>query len=362
MQDAYYMNVALELAKSVQGQTSPNPPVGAVIVKNAAIIGMGAHMKQGEDHAEIVALKMAGDKANGATMYVTLEPCSHVGATPACVDAIIQQGIRRVVIASKDCNSLVNGKGVEELREAQIDVEQGVLSEESDALYEMFFYYIEKGLPYVTLKTAMSLDGKIATKSGDSKWITGEMAREDVHRYRHIHDAILVGVGTVLSDNPQLTTRLPHGKNPIRVILDSHLRTPIDANIVKDGKAPTWIFVQKGVCQKRISRYESFDHLRIVVVDSGELEIASVLKTLGENNISSLFVEGGAEIHGSFLKSGFINQYICYLAPKLVGGKFGKTSIGGEGITQIVDAFPLKIRSVDMIGDDIRIIGLKERV
>lgn len=359
MNDAYYMNLALQLAKSVQGQTTPNPPVGAVIVKNGAIVGMGAHLKSGESHAEIIALNMAGNKAKGATMYVTLEPCSHTGKTPPCADSIIRQQMKRVVVASKDWHNQVAGKGIKRLQAAGIDVEQGVLSEEADALYEVFFHYISRKFPYVTLKTAMTLDGKIATETGDSKWITGDAAREDVHVQRHVHDAILIGVGTVIADNPQLTTRLAHGKNPLRVILDTHLRTPIDAKVVIDGQASTWIFVNKAVSQERIAMYESFEQVSIIVLDSKEIEIKRVLEHLGRNDITSVFVEGGASIHGAFLDAGYLNQFIGYIAPKCIGGTLAKTAVGGVGVRSIAEAYSLEILSVEMIGEDIKIIAKK---
>src|SRR5699024_2450915 len=219
MDDNYYMGIALQLAKSVNHQTSPNPPVGAVIVKNDSIIGMGAHLKSGEAHAEIVALNMAKEAANEATLYVTLEPCSFTGKTGPCTDAIIDYNIKRVVVGSLDRNKKVCGTGIQQLQKAGIDVTTGILIEEVEELYKMFFHYIENNMPFITLKTAMTLDGKIATKTGDSKWITSELAREDVHMERQQHDAILVGVGTVLADNPRLTNRFSKRKNPLRIIL-----------------------------------------------------------------------------------------------------------------------------------------------
>ncbi len=360
MQDEYYMNIALQLAKSVDGQTTPNPPVGAVIVKNGAIIGMGAHLKSGEAHAEIIALQMAGEKAKDATIYVTLEPCSHTGKTAPCADAIIANRLKRVVIASIDRHEQVAGQGIKKLREAGIEVEQGILAKEANALYTMFFHYIENKIPYVTMKTAMTLDGKIATVDGESQWITGEKAREDVHKYRHLHDAILVGIGTVLTDNPKLTTRLPNGRNPLRVILDTYLRTPLDAHIITDEEAPTWIFVGNEVSNKRIQLYEASKQVRIIPMDEQEINIKKVLRFLGENQMMSVFVEGGASINGAFLKAEYVNQFIVYIAPKVLGGKHAKTPIGGDGIAKINDALSLQISTIEMIGDDIKLIARKE--
>ena len=359
MQDEYYMNIALQLAKSVEGQTTPNPPVGAVIVKDGVIIGMGAHLKSGEAHAEVIALQMAGEKAKDATIYVTLEPCSHTGKTPPCADAIITKQLKRVVIASIDQHEQVAGRGIKKLRKAGIEVEQGILADETNALYTMFFHYIKNKTPYVTLKTAMTLDGKIATVDGESQWITGDKAREDVHIYRHLHDAILVGIGTVLTDNPKLTTRLPHGKNPIRVILDTHLRTPLDAHIITDEEAPTWIFVGNQVSNEKIQLYEAYEQVRIMPMSEQEINIKNVLQCLGKNQITSVFVEGGALINGAFLKAEYINQFIVYIAPKVFGGEHAKTSIAGDGIAKIKDALALQISTIEMIGDDIKLIARK---
>lgn len=360
MMDEYFMNVALQLAESVQGQTSPNPPVGAVIVKEGAIVGVGLHMKSGQDHAEIVALNMAGKEAENATMYVTLEPCSHTGKTPPCADSIIQAKLQRVVVATIDQHNQVAGKGLEKLKAANVSVTDNVLSNRANSLYEKFFYYINNKLPYVTMKTAMTLDGKTATENGDSKWITGEKSREDVHHYRHTHDAILVGIGTVIADNPHLTTRIPHGRNPIRIILDTDLRTPLNANIVIDGKAPTWIFVNENTPKERIDQFATYEQVRIVQLKEREICIKKVLTYLGEHDITSLFVEGGATVNGAFLKAGFINTFLCYIAPKIIGGERAKGSIGGEGMTKIADAYGLEILSVDKIGEDIKVIATRK--
>ncbi len=356
MTDQEYMKLAIELARSASGQTSPNPMVGAVVVKNNQIIGMGAHLKAGEPHAEVHAIRMAGEKAKDATIYVTLEPCSHHGKTPPCADLIILSGIKRVVIASTDSNPLVAGRGIKKLKEAGIMVETGLLESEAYELNEVFFHFIKTGLPYVTLKSASSLDGKTATVSGESKWITGEIARQDVHRLRHQHDAILVGVNTVIQDNPSLTTRLPEGgKNPIRIILDSTARTPLNARVVTDRQAPTWLIATNKADQRKITEMQALGVNVIVLSDS--LEISEVLRELAERGITSLFVEGGAEVHGSFLKAGAFQQLISYFAPKLLGGKQAPSIFGGEGLVHIKDAVLLQIRDVTMVGEDIRVIA-----
>lgn len=355
MREEQYMKLAIDLAKSASGQVSPNPMVGSVVVKNGSVVGVGAHLKPGEAHAEVHALKMAGEKAKGATIYVTLEPCSHYGKTPPCADLIIEKGIKKVVIASVDPNPQVAGRGIEKLRAAGIEVEIGLLKEEATNLNKFFFHFMKKNIPFVTVKTATTLDGKIATVTGESKWITSEEARIDVHHLRHEHDAILVGVGTVLADNPSLTTRLKEGGiNPIRIILDTNLRTPLDAKVVTDEEAPTWIFTTNRADEKK-KRQLIDKGIRIFSLE--RLEIKRILKVLGEEKIMSLFVEGGATVNGSFLKEKAINQLITYLAPKLVGGKIAPTSFTGEGIAQLADALELKMISIEKLGPDVKIVA-----
>jgi diaminohydroxyphosphoribosylaminopyrimidine deaminase / 5-amino-6-(5-phosphoribosylamino)uracil reductase len=355
--DQDYMALALNLASATEGQTSPNPQVGAVLVKEGRIIGMGAHLKAGEHHAEVHAISMAGDKAKGATLYVTLEPCSHFGKTPPCSNLVIESGIKKVFVASVDPNPLVGGAGVKKMLEAGIDVHVGLLEEEAKALNKVFFHYISTGLPYVTLKSATSLDGKIATVTGESQWITGEEARKDVHQFRHSHDAILVGVNTVIKDNPSLTARLEAGgKNPVRVVLDNTLRTPLDSRIVNDRAAETIIVTGSLANSERIKQ---FTELGIVVIklETEKVAIYDMLKKLGERGITSVYVEGGAEVHGSFLKEKAFQQVITYIAPKLIGGKNAPAAYGGAGIARLEDTVPLEIKDVKQIGQDIRIIA-----
>jgi len=355
--DQDYMALAINLASATEGQTSPNPQVGAVLVKNGQIIGIGAHLKAGEPHAEVHAITMAGDKAKDATLYVTLEPCSHFGKTPPCSNLVIESGIKKVFVASVDPNPLVGGAGVKKMLDAGLDVQVGLLEEEAKALNKVFFHYISTGLPYVTLKSATSLDGKIATVTGESKWITGEEARKDVHRFRHSHDAILVGVNTVIKDNPSLTTRLEAGgKNPVRVVLDNTLRTPLDSRIVNDRAAETIIVTGARAEPERIKQFTERG-TEVIKLETEQVEVHDMLKKLGERGITSVYVEGGAEVHGSFLKEKAFQQVIAYIAPKLLGGKNAPASYGGAGIARIEDTVSLEIKDVKQIGQDIRIIA-----
>ena len=355
--DEHYMRLALDVAKAGVGQTSPNPAVGAVVVNDGTIVGIGAHLKAGEPHAEVHAIRMAGEKARGATVYVTLEPCSHYGKTPPCADLLIEAGVRRVVVATTDPNPLVAGKGINKLRRAGIDVEVGILKEEADELNRMFFHYIATKTPFVTIKYACSLDGKIATATGESKWITSSAAREDVHRLRAQHDAILVGVNTVMADNPKLTVRIgQQRKNPLRVILDTNLHTPLDAHVVVDKEAETWIITGSGVSREKAKMYERLG-VRIVPMTSAHIDVREVLRLLGEQRITSLFVEGGSRIHDSFLRSGMVNEVVAYMAPKLIGGREAPTPVGGLGFSCLAEAMELDIRQIEKIGPDIKIVA-----
>lgn len=352
------MRFALKLAQETAGHTSPNPAVGAVIVKNSKIIGFGAHIRAGEAHAEAHALQMAGHQAEGATMYVTLEPCSHYGKVPPCAHLLIKRGIKRVVIATLDANDKVHGKGVELLRSAGIEVVVGVLQAEARKLNASFFHYVRTKKPFVTMKVAISLDGKIATHTGDSQWITGEDARLDGHTYRHTHDAILVGVNTVIADNPSLTARLADGgEHPIRVILDTHLRTPLDAKVVTDGQAETWIIVGRNVSDKRKKQFELHSHVTVISLDDEKIDIHEVLQLLGENDVMTLFVEGGARVNGTFLQEKAFNQVIVYMAPKLIGGSRAPTSFAGEGFPVLSDVPSLSITHVEKIGKDLKVVA-----
>lgn len=357
MDDKFYMQLAIDLAAKTKGQTSPNPNVGAVVVKDGRIVGMGAHLKAGEGHAEVQAIKMAGANAKGSTIYVTLEPCSHYGKTPPCVELIVKEKIKIAVVATLDPNPLVSGRGIEMLEQAGIEVTVGVLEQEAQLLNESFNKYITTRLPFITVKTAMTLDGKIATHTGSSKWITGEAAREYVHRLRHENDAIMVGVGTILKDNPALTVRTEQaGINPIRIVIDSTLRTPVNANVIQDGQSPTWIFTTK---QAELQKIEEYRRRGIeIIVTSGEqnLPMREVMSYLGEKQITSVLVEGGATLIGTLFDEQLIDKYIGFIAPKLVGGK-APTSIGGKGIESMSDAVDLDRIEIKRFGSDICLIG-----
>ncbi|KGX87177.1 bifunctional diaminohydroxyphosphoribosylaminopyrimidine deaminase/5-amino-6-(5-phosphoribosylamino)uracil reductase RibD [Pontibacillus litoralis] len=357
-QDAMYMQLALQMAKATAGQTSPNPCVGAVVVKGGQVLGMGAHLQAGDAHAEVHALQMAGSESRDATIYVTLEPCSHYGKTPPCADAIVKAGVKRAVISALDPNPQVSGLGVERLRDAGIEVEIGIGMQQADQLNEMFYHWVVTKTPYVTMKAAMSLDGKIATSTGESKWITSPEAREDAHHYRHTHDGIVVGVNTVIQDQPSLTTRLPNGgRNPVRIVLDTHLRTPIETPLIQHPDAPTWIITGSHVEQNKINLFHTYDHVQIIPLRASTITINKVLSLLGEKGITSLFVEGGAQINDAFLQAGCVNQVIQYIAPKLIGGKKAKTPIEGKGFQHLCDAFHLQIAELSQIGSDIKIVA-----
>ncbi|WP_134685682.1 bifunctional diaminohydroxyphosphoribosylaminopyrimidine deaminase/5-amino-6-(5-phosphoribosylamino)uracil reductase RibD [Brevibacillus migulae] len=360
MQDTHYMSIALQMARGTKGQTSPNPLVGAVVVKDGNIVGLGAHLRAGEPHAEVHALRMAGEKAQGATIYVTLEPCSHHGRTPPCAEAIIHAGIRRVVIAVTDPNPLVSGRGVAILREAGIDVTVGVLETEAKRLNEVFFHYISTGLPFVTVKTASTLDGKVATSTGHSRWITGEKAREEVHLLRTQHDAILVGVNTVIADDPALTARFDvPTRQPVRIVLDSTCRIPLTAQLLRDQKAPTWIITtQASSAEKRAQLAEL--GAKVIIVDDrhNQVDIQTMLGYLGKEGITSLLVEGGAAVNGAFLTAKAIQKVISYISLKMVGGQDAPTSFGGVGVERMEQAIIVKETEIERLSDtDIRITG-----
>lgn len=358
MDDKFYMQLAIDLAAKTKGQTSPNPNVGAVVVKDGRIVGMGAHLKVGEGHAEVQAIRMAGTNAEGSTIYVTLEPCSHYGKTPPCAELIIKEKVKRVVVATLDSNPLVSGRGIEMIEQAGIEVTVGVLEDEARCLNETFSKYIMTRLPFITVKTAMTLDGKIATHTGSSKWITGEAAREYVHKLRHEHDTIMVGVGTVLKDNPALTVRTKQqGINPIRIVIDSSLKTPTNANVIMDGQAPTWIFTTKQADQKKIEEFRGLGIEIIVTTGEQNVPMKEVMRYLGEKQVTSVLVEGGAALIGTLFDEQLIDKYIGFIAPKIVGGELAPTSIGGKGIESMGDAVNLDRLELKQYGADICLTG-----
>lgn len=355
--DEYYMRLALTLAKNSAGRTSPNPMVGAVIVRNGEIVGCGWHKRAGTPHAEIHALNQAGNLAAGATMYVTLEPCCHRGRTGPCADAIIQSGIKKVVVAMQDPNPLVAGCGLTRLKEAGLDVVENVLAEDAARLNEAFIKWISTKMPFVFLKTAMTLDGKIATVNGHSQWISGQQARRRVHEMRNLCDGILVGIGTVLADNPQLTTRLPlGGKNPTRIVVDSMARTPVTAKVIQDGQSPTLIAVGPEAPSERINEIirkgKNVEILRVPYGPDG-LDLRNLLRQLGEREITNIMIEGGAKINFSALKANVVDKVYWFISPKIVGGSNAPGPVGGQGIASLDDAHLLEDINVESIGDDI---------
>ncbi len=359
--DMYYMEMALQLASRALGRTSPNPMVGAVLVRDGKVVGQGYHARAGAPHAEIMALKDAGDKAKRATLYVTLEPCCHFGRTGPCTEAVIAAGVKRVVVATTDPNPLVAGKGVKRLREAGLEVLSGILEDESLHLNEVFNKYITTKLPFVVAKAAMSLDGKIATRTGDSQWITGNKSLEQAHHLRDRYDSILVGIGTVLSDNPSLTTRLPgkEGRDPVRIILDSYARTPPQCKMLtQNSSAATYIIVSKHAQRESLKRLEAAGaHIVILNNDSDGIDVGELLRWLGEHQISSILVEGGSSIHGSFFARGIVDKVAWFVAPKILGGREAPGPVGGKGVEVLGNAVLLDRMQVSMCGWDMLIEG-----
>ncbi len=356
-----YMRMALELAGQARGRTSPNPLVGAVIVKDGEVVGRGYHLEAGTPHAEIHALNEAGDRAKGATLYVTLEPCSHFGRTPPCSEAVIRAGITDAYVAVQDPNPLVAGRGIKQMKEAGINVHVGILEEEARRLNEIFIKYITTRTPFVLLKTAMTLDGKIATGTGHSRWVTGDAARQKVHHLRDWYDAILVGVNTVLADNPALTCRLPEGgSDPIRIILDSKAKTPVDARVVtQESESPTYIVVTDKAPLDRIKTL-SEGKAKIVRCDLdmyGRVDLRELMSKLGEMEITSLLVEGGAEVAASFLDYRLVDKVITFIEPKIVGGRQAPGPVGGFGKAMMDQAVPVTGVTYGQIGEDLFIEG-----
>ncbi|MCD7033304.1 bifunctional diaminohydroxyphosphoribosylaminopyrimidine deaminase/5-amino-6-(5-phosphoribosylamino)uracil reductase RibD [Metabacillus sp. GX 13764] len=355
MNDEEYMKQALALAEHGRGQTAPNPMVGAMVVKDGEVAGIGAHLKAGTPHAEVHAIRMAGEKAKGSTVYVTLEPCSHYGRTPPCADLLIQSRIKKAVIATVDPNPEVAGRGIQKLKNAGIEVTVGILEEEAKELNAFFFHFIKTKTPYVTLKSAASMDGKTAASSGDSKWITGEAAREDVHRLRELHDAILCGVDTVIHDDPSLTCRIPGAKRqPVRIILDTHCRIPKNAKVLTDEESRTWIVAGSKADSRKINGLIE-SGAEVLQMDQEDIRIPDLLKLLGEKGITSLLVEGGSTVMGSFIEARAFKRMILYMAPKLIIGRDALPIAGGVGPQTMKEAGSLVFKDVSMIGNDLRI-------
>jgi diaminohydroxyphosphoribosylaminopyrimidine deaminase/5-amino-6-(5-phosphoribosylamino)uracil reductase len=352
-----YMKLAINLAKKGIGKTSPNPLVGAVVVKNDRIIGKGYHKKFGEPHAEVNALKTCGDKAKNATLYVNLEPCCHYGKTPPCTDIIVKSGIEKVVCATLDPNPQVNGKGIKTLREGGIEVDLGILEEEAKKLNEVYLKYITTGLPFVIMKIAQTLDSKIATKLGDSKWITQEDSRRFVHSLRSWVDAVLVGANTVRKDNPELTVHKARGENPIRIILDSSGEISDRAKVIKENKDRKTIIVTiRGWGRSlTLAPASGIQIWKIKEGKNGKVDLVQLLAKAGENQISSLLVEGGSQVFTSFLKEKLVDKIYYFLSPKILGK--GLDSFGDLGIKKISDSITLRDCEIKKFKNDLLIIG-----
>lgn len=357
--DCYYMELALRQSRKGWGYTKTNPLVGAVVVKDGKIIGQGYHQRYGEGHAEVNALSNIDD-ATGATIYVTLEPCSHYGKTPPCAELLIKRGIRRVVAAMEDPNPLVKGKGFSLLREAGIDVEVGVLEEKAKKVNEIFIKYITNTTPFTILKSAMSLDGKIATHTGNSKWITGQDARESVHQIRKGVSAIMVGINTVLKDDPLLTTRLneEHSINPIRVIVDSKGKIPLHSKVLNTIQEAPTVIVTTDSAERENIKHISEKGAQVLMVgqdSNGKVNIREMLEKLRQMNINSLLLEGGGTLNWSFINSGLVDKYIFYISPMIIGGQKAQSPIGGDGYSFIDECPKLEFHEVDTIGTDLLI-------
>ena len=357
--DEQYMEQAIELAASADYHTSPNPMVGAVVVRDGKVVGMGAHMRAGEPHAEVHALNTAGDAARGADLYVTQEPCSHHGRTPPCVDAVIAAGVKRVVIGMQDPNPKVDGRGISALRAAGITVISGVLEQRVRKLNEFFVKHVTTGMPFVTAKFAMSLDGRIATHSGESRWITSDEARQEVHRLRHMHDAILVGANTVLRDDPNLTTRLPEGgRSPLRVVVDSRLRVPYEARIFGQESGSVLLATSDRARGDRLREFEKRGVPVVVLpADHGRVGLPDLLRHLGEREAISLLIEGGSSMHGSAFDQRLVDKVVAFVAPRIIGGIEAPGAVGGHGVDALSDAHALRDVEVRQLGPDLMVSG-----
>lgn len=356
--DEKYMAMALRLAAKAAGRTSPNPLVGAVVVKNGRVIASGWHRKAGEPHAEALALAKAGAAAKGGTLYVTLEPCSHTNKrTPPCSPLVIGSGVKRVVIAMIDPNPRVSGGGIQAIRKAGIEVVTGVLEADARRQNEAFIKHVTKKVPFVTLKIAQTLDGKIATASGESKWITGEEARREGHRLRDRHDAILVGINTVLKDDPSLTARVPGGRDPVRVIIDSRLRVPLTAKVlIQRSTARTVIATLAGAPAAKASKVRATGaEVLFVKSDKGRIDLRDLMRRLGKSDIMSVLLEGGAEVHAAALKAGIVDKVVFFIAPKLMTGKDSLCSIGGPSPVRLKHALRLHDVTTRFVGHDIMV-------
>ena len=359
-QHVAFMRRALELARNGLGLASPNPMVGAVLVADGRVVGEGWHEGPGTAHAEVMALEAAGDRARGATLYATLEPCSHQGRTPPCATRVVEAGVARVVAALQDPNPLVDGSGCGLLRKAGVEVVVGVLQDEGRELIAGFAKHIGTGLPFVVLKMAASLDGKIAARDGSSRWITGEEARRDAHRLRAGSDAVVVGVGTALADDPSLTVRLDRyrGRQPLRVVVDGRGRLPASATVL-NGTALALVATTPSAPPGARAAWEGrgADVLVLDPDEEGRVPLGGLMAALGKRDVQTVLIEGGATLGWSAVESGVVDRLVLYLAPKLLGGTSAPGVLGGDGVATITDALPLGIRSVEPIGEDLKVVA-----
>lgn len=361
--DEKYMRMAVTLAQKGAGITSPNPMVGAVLVKNGKIIGKGYHKGPGRLHAEAMALQNAGTEATGATLYINLEPCCHTDKrTPPCTREIIKSRIKRAVIAMKDPNPLVNGHGIKELIDAGIEVKEGPLYKDALKLNEIYTKFITTNIPFVILKFASSLDGKIALPSGESRWITGRLARRHAHKLRALVDAVLVGIGTVITDDPGLNVRHINskGKQPLRVIIDSKLRIPLTSRVLDTSTGQgTMIATTRSAPADKIEGLEKMG-LKVTVVDNredGEVSLRSLMSLLGKSNITSVLIEGGSEISSSALREGIVDKVVVFYSPRIIGGRDSISMVGGPAPKALDESIFLKDISIKRLGEDIMVQG-----
>jgi len=351
---------AIELARRGEGRTAPNPPVGAVLVRDGIIVGEGWHPAAGEPHAEIFALRAAGESARGADLYVTLEPCCHQGRTGPCTEALIAAGVRRVFYGAVDSNPRVAGRGLEFLQRAGIEVAAGPLADDCRRLIAPFAKHVTTGRPYVILKAAMTIDGQLATSSGESRWISGEKSRELVHRWRDRVDGILTGSGTILIDNPRLTVRLPDGgRNPARIVLDSRLQTSPAARVYSADAAGRRLLVT--AADLGSDRHSPFARRGVEVLTvprSGEhLDLSAAMTALGGGGLQCLLVEGGGALNGALLRAGMVDRVMLFMAPLLLGGSNGKPLFAGNGVVRLADALRLNGLQVSRVGEDLLLEG-----
>lgn len=355
------MRRALRLAERARGQTSPNPLVGAVLVRDGQVVGEGYHHRAGGPHAEILALRAAGEAARDATLYLTLEPCSHHGRTPPCSPAVIAARIGRLVVATADPNPRVAGEGIARVRAAGIPVEVGLLSAEARRQNAAYRKWVTRGLPFVTWKSAMTLDGKIATATGDSRWVTGERARAHVHRLRAEHDALLIGIGTVRADDPLLTARVAgrQARSPLRVIVDARAELPLESQLMRTlDRAPVLVATTDHAPEsRRTALARAGAELLLLPDEAGRVDLAALMRKLARREVTSLLLESGGEVAAAMLAAGLVDRALVFVAPKLIGGRGAPGPVGGEGIGRMADALALRDVVVRRFGDDIAISG-----